>query len=303
VDSAEYDTYVRSAAFAYLDRLAVVRPGSLRFDDLAEFRFGEERIALMDRQRGIRQPRQLDAALSFRTVHSPRPQDRPYADEEGVDGYLRYKWRGSDPEHAENRALRQACQRRLPLIWFQGVAPSLYLPIYPVWLADEEPFAQQFVVALDDDELERWDHADVLDRTSQRRYAERVARVRLHQPLFRERVLVAYETSCAICQLRHRQLLEAAHILADSDGGEPVVPNGIAMCTIHHGAFDHSLIGIRPDYTIEVRADIRQESDGPTLRHALQAVHGQRIDVPRQRAARPNRDLLEVRYERFRAAS
>ena len=163
MDSAEYDTYVRSAAFGYLDRPAIVRPGSVRFEDLAEFRFGEECIALMDRQRGIRQPRQLDAALIFRTVHSPRPQDRPYADEEGVDGYLRYEWRGSDPEHSENRALRRACQRRLPLIWFQGVAPGLYLPIYPVWLADEEPLAQQFVVALDDDELERWDHADVLE--------------------------------------------------------------------------------------------------------------------------------------------
>ena len=52
MDSAEYDTYLRSAAFAYLDRLAVLRPGSVRFEDLAEFRFGEERITLMDRQRG-----------------------------------------------------------------------------------------------------------------------------------------------------------------------------------------------------------------------------------------------------------
>lgn len=303
MDSAEYDTYVRSAAFAYLDRLAVSSPGAVRFEDLAEFRFGDERIPLMDRQRGIRKPRQLDAALSFRTVHSSRPQDRPYADEQGPDGYLRYKWRGNDSEHAENQALRRACQLRLPLIWFLGVAPGLYLPIYPVWLAEEEPFAQQFVVALDDDELDRWDHAEVLDPSSRRRYADRVARVRLHQPLFRERVLVAYQSSCAVCRLRHRELLEAAHILADRDGGEPVVPNGIAMCRIHHGAFDHRLMGIRPDYRIEVRRDVLEEIDGPTLRHALQAVHGQVIEVPVHRAARPDRDLLAVRYQQFLAAS
>lgn len=303
LSSADYDTYLRSAAFAYLDRLAVLQTGPLRFDELARFQFLDERVALMDRQRGIRKPRQLDAALSFRTVHSSRPQDRPYDDQAGIDGYLRYKWRGSDPEHADNQALRRACERRLPLIWFQGVAPGLYLPIYPVWLADEEPFAQQFVVALDDEDLDRWDNAEVLDLASQRRYTERIARVRLHQPLFRERVLVAYETSCAICRLRHRELLEAAHILADSEGGEPIVPNGIALCTIHHGAFDHSLIGIRPDCRVEVRADILAETDGPTLRHALQGIHGQMIGVPRQRAARPNPALLEARYEQFRNAS
>jgi putative restriction endonuclease len=103
--------------------------------------------------------------------------------------------------------------------------------------------------------------------------------------------------------LRHRELLDAAHIVPDSEGGQPIVPNGIAMCRLHHGAFDHLLIGVRPDCRIEVRADVLAESDGPTLRHALQALHGQEITVPRQRAARPNPALLEVRYERFLAAS
>ncbi len=299
----EYDQFLRSAAFAFLDGLSALRPGPVRFEDLVLFRFGDERIPLMDLQRGIRKPKQLDAALSIRTVHARSPQDRPYVDDVGSDGYLRYKWRGADPEQSENRALRKACERRLPLIWFQGVASGLYWPIYPIWLAGEEPFAQQFVVALDDEELDHWDHADVLDVNVQPRYAERVAMVRLHQPVFRERVLVAYGTRCAICHLRHRELLEAAHIVADSEGGTPIVPNGISLCRIHHGAFDHLILGIRPDFTIEVRADILEESDGPTLRHALQEVHGQKIDLPRKRAARPDPLLLEVRYERFRAAS
>ncbi len=38
--------------------------------------------------------------------------------------------------------------------------------------------------------------------------------------------------------------LEAAHILADSEGGTPIVPNGISLCRIHHGAFDHLILGI-----------------------------------------------------------
>jgi putative restriction endonuclease len=303
VEAAEYDTYVRSAAFAFLDQLSIQQPGLLRYEDLAQFQFQGERMPLMDLGRGIRKPRQLEGAISIRTVHAARPQDRPYADEQGLDGYFRYKWREHNPDQAENRALRLACERRLPLIWFIGVASGTYMPIYPVWLADEEPFEEQFVLALDDEELYRWDHAEALEPVAQRRYADRVARVRLHQPLFRERVLVSYETRCAVCHLRHRELLDAAHIVPDSEGGEPIVPNGIAMCQLHHGAFDHLLIGIRPDYRMEVRADLLAESDGPTLRHALQALHGEKITVPRQRAARPDPASLDLRYQRFLAAS
>ena len=35
-----------------------------------------------------------------------------------------------------------------------------------------------------------------------------------------------------------------------------VVPNGVAMCAIHHRAFDSDILGIRPDYIVEVRNDV-----------------------------------------------
>ena len=62
---------------------------------------------------------QLAAALSFRTVYRPEGRDRPYDDATGADGLLRYKMRGTDPNHFENRALREAWRERLPLIWWQ----------------------------------------------------------------------------------------------------------------------------------------------------------------------------------------
>ena len=75
------------------------------------------------------------------------------------------------------------------------------------------------------------------------------------------------------------------------------------MCKIHHAAFDQYLMTVRPtDYAIEVRTDVLDEEDGPTLRYALQGVHGATIQLPRQRAAHPDRDLLGERYERFRLA-
>jgi len=80
------------------------------------------------------------------------------------------------------------------------------------------------------------------------------------------------------------------------------VTNGIAMCAIHHRAFDAHVVGVRPDYVIEVRSDVLREHDGPTLQHALQEMHGIALWVPPRMTAQPSRDLLEERYERFRAA-
>jgi putative restriction endonuclease len=75
------------------------------------------------------------------------------------------------------------------------------------------------------------------------------------------------------------------------------------MCAIHHQAFDNDVLGIRPDYLIEVRPGVLEEHDGPTLRYALQALHEMKLDLPRQLAARPDPLLLEERWVRFRAAS
>jgi putative restriction endonuclease len=106
-----------------------------------------------------------------------------------------------------------------------------------------------------------------------------------------------------LCHLRHTPLLDAAHIKEDRDGGEPIVPNGVAMCAIHHRAFDNAVLGIRPDYIVEIRADVMEEKDGPTLLHALQGLHHADLQLPRSRPAWPRQDLLEERYERFKAAS
>ena len=126
---------------------------------------------------------------------------------------------------------------------------------------------------------------------------------RLHQTTFRTRVLNAYRETCAICRLRHRELLEAAHILPDGHPrGEPIVPNGLALCKVHHAAFDAYILGVRPDYVIEVRRDILEAIDGPMLRHGLQEIAGQLIHLPRDQRLRPRSDLLEERYEMFRKA-
>ena len=277
---------------------------AFRYSDLADFEFDGRRIPLTDRGRGIRKPAGFSAALSFTTVFTPANQVPPYTDLQGQDGLLRYKYEGDDPALFTNVALRNAMEQRLPLIWFVGVASGVYLPRFPVYLVAEERGQQQFVVALDHAQRHLFSPADGVASLDDRRYSESITRHRLHQPLFRARVLEAYERRCAMCRLRHVPLLDASHIIEDGHAlGQPVVPNGLALCKIHHAAFDQNILGVSPDLRIGVRADILREVDGPMLRHGLQDLDGIRLQVPRQRASGPDPDRLQIRYDLFRAAA
>ena len=116
--------------------------------------------------------------------------------------------------------------------------------------------------------------------------------------------MLAYSTRCAVCRIGHRELLDAAHIIADSDPrGLPIVRNGLALCKIHHAAYDRNILGIRPDYVIEIHHRLLDEIDGPMLRHGLQDHHAKPLmQLPQRRSELPDPTRLEERYAEFRAA-
>ena len=78
----------------------------------------------------------------------------------------------------------------------------------------------------------------------------------------------------------------------------------MALCKIHHPAYDARFLGIRPDLVVQIRMDILTEVDGPMLRYGLQGRHGQPLlAVPRRRAERPDPDRLQVAFDAFRSAA
>lgn len=109
----------------------------------------------------------------------------------------------------------------------------------------------------------------------------------------------AYSCRCAICQLAHSPLLDAAHIIPDSENGNASVSNGLALCKIHHAAYDNNIIGITPDLVVQVNRDALEETDGPMLLHGIQEFHGQRLMVIPKGKRRPDRDFLATRFDRF----
>ncbi len=159
----------------------------------------------------------------------------------------------------------------------------------------------RFLLAID--EAVRFLPTSLPPEAPERRYAERLVRQRLHQGEFRGRVIRAYQTRCAVCSLAHGTLLDAAHIIGDADAeGIPVVTNGLALCKIHHAAFDANMLGISPDYVVRIDAALLAETDGPMLRHGLQEMDGRRIGVPTSPKQRPDRDRLATRFKRFMQA-
>jgi putative restriction endonuclease len=180
-----------------------------------------------------------------------------------------------------------------------GVGPGVYQAIAPVWLLWEEPSEQQFVI--DPDVARGLVSPSGRLEENLRRYITRETRVRLHQPVFRATVLRAYNVRCAVCSLRHAELLDAAHIVPDrEEAGIASVRNGLAMCKIHHAAYDSRILGVRPDLVVEIRSDLLDEIDGPMLKYGLQGRHGQRLmSIPAARTERPDPELLENSYLAF----
>lgn len=285
----------------------------------AGFEFRGETVSFGSFYSGIFRPRQMrgPAALCLVTTPLKSRQAAPY--EDGLDvatNTFVYHYRTArEPTlramraaDADNGSLRAAVRLAVPLIYFHGIAPSQYAVVAPIFVVRDDPArrvvelqAAMFVGDASDLGAGAPFEGDGPDL---RRYATREALVRLHQQRFRTLVLAAYAGRCAICALREASLLQAAHILEDRDPrGAPAVVNGIAMCAIHHLAYDRNVMGIDPGGVVHIAERLLREIDGPMLRTGLQGFHGARILQPRRMDERPDPGRLEVRYEAFRDAA
>jgi len=297
------DQDIRLAAFDWLKANVEIHGDVLDYNLLyTGFEFQGQRVSFIGPQ-GIWKPRAMELPISITSI-----PDGPYPDSFSKDGFLNYKYMGTEPNHPVNVRLRETMNRQIPLVYFYRVIPGKYLAIWPVFIIGDEPHNLKFTVAVDDIDYIKTRHelitADDTDNNARRAYLTVSIKQRVHQRAFREKVLRAYHSQCALCKLKHAELLDAAHIIPDSEeGGEPIVSNGLSLCKIHHAAFDKHILGITPDYTIKLREDILQEIDGPMLKYGLQSLQEKKIILPRHMNERPDRERLEIRYQDFLDAS
>jgi putative restriction endonuclease len=295
---------VRIAAFAWLREKGAANGGVLAGTILNEgFTYQGKRITLKG-PAGIWFPQGFSVPLSITTA-----LNGPYRlDDIADDGLLTYAYRGKDPNHRDNRGLREAWRTRMPLIYIREVSEHHFQAIWPVIILEDHPESLYVRAAMDPAYADLRPEADpstiALSPLDLRRYAWAETRHRLHQGAFRDIVIAAYACKCTICRLGHTELLDAAHIVADSDDlGTPIVQNGLSLCKIHHAAYDSDILGISPDYHVHISKKVLEERDGPMLRHGLQELDGTRINPPARRNDQPDSDRLALRFKKWQEAS
>ncbi len=301
----------REAVFSWLHR-RLAHTDVLSWSELVRgVDFHGRRQPLMHAQRGIYVPAGSDVALSLKTS-----LDDPYGDEFAGDTSILYSMAQDGPGTRDNESVLRAMHSALPVVYVRQVSdvpPARYAVVHPVWVIAHDTVTRTFrIEATPATSATTWIDLEGAGRTREassysseivRAYSLRRTKARLHQAAFRERVLDAYGSRCALCRLGHAELLDAAHITPDADeAGDPVVTNGLCLCRLHHGAFDLSFWAAEPD-TLRVRVakKILAETDGPMLRHGLQALDGAQLHPPRRTSDRPDRARLARRWSSFLA--
>lgn len=302
------DAAIRASAFEHVRHLNQIQSLLTESDLRAGFYFNGQRVPLINPQRGIFKPKEMRFLLSIRTVFPRRGRRVWYDDqltvhqqifsgEETVD----YAFMGDNPAAADNVWLREACEHDIPVIYFLGVSPGCYRALVPTFVVDWDAYALKVRIAFGD-----VDSKVIAPPQSalERRYALRTVKQRLHQDSFRQAVIAAYSGRCALSGLPEPRLLDAAHIVQDSDEqfGQPIVRNGLPLSKIHHAAFDSHLIGIDPDYRVHVSGLLLEQRDGPML-EALKSLNGQCLRHPKRDEDLPDRDRLARRFELYKAVA
>lgn len=119
--------------------------------------------------------------------------------------------------------------------------------------------------------------------------------VRRRDPAFREKVLLAYQYRCGVCghdlRLGSQTIgLEAAHIKWFQAQGPDIVPNGLALCSLHHKIFDLGAFTILPETYQMVFSQHLNGSDETAKR--MLAYHGAGLILPQRRDYLPQPKFL-----------
>src|SRR5438270_1154730 len=202
MDDLDADTRIRMAAIDRLTRIATA--GVVTSDDLRSgFIVDQQRIPFINPQRGIFKPAATRHLLSVRTVFPVSGRKVWYDDQRRVheqvargDELIDYAFMGTDPQAADNRWLREAMEAQIPIIYFLGIAPQRYSVIWPAYVADWS--AAELKARLAFAPPMSQPAAPGLPPALERRYGLRLVKQRLHQAMFREAVLTAYDRRCAL---------------------------------------------------------------------------------------------------------
>jgi len=181
---------------------------------------------------------------------------RHYPDDLSDDGVIYHYPKTSRPptrDAAEVQATKNAMTHRLPIfVILPGKISQSRRSLKLGWVCDFDDDNRQFLILFGDETPPTYSKAEtenspfqLTDTAPQQKMT--TAKARPGQQRFRFHVLEKYGSKCAVCDIRHPQLLIAAHICGKAAKGSDDWRNGIPLCATHHEAFDNHFFCIEPD--------------------------------------------------------
>jgi putative restriction endonuclease len=125
----------------------------------------------------------------------------------------------------------------------------------------------------------------------ERKEVLRIIKRKVRDADFRDRVMTAYKSTCAMCNIQLK-LTDAAHIVpVDSPKSTDETNNGVALCVLHHRAFDNGLVSFDSVFRIEINQASLQKLTALGLNGGYKAFQNNLravIDVPADRRDHPH---------------
>jgi putative restriction endonuclease len=184
--------------------------------------------------------------------------------------------KGDQQLTTSNRALRDAITEAIPVYFFEseeGVDEYEYQGLVDVTNCRYESDGARMIYKFDVEKLgvETWEkveqvqsNVDVDDTASeepeltedQTTYTQQEVRVR--SKTFAQKVKQTYDYTCVVCGASRfspegNPEVEAAHIYPKREGGSDDVRNGVALCKLHHWAFDTGWLSFSDEHKILVK--------------------------------------------------
>lgn len=291
------------SAFKAVRRLQVIYGDEIPWREITKgFEHTGEKIFLASAANGIFKPKRMAVGLlSIKTTVPKHDAIARYDDGQLGKGVYKYAFENAANGNDRNHYLFHAYHTKSPFIYFHGVVPGVYQAIWPCFIhkINEDNRYVEVVVGSTNAIYESGVQYTVPSEIEAKYYAVEAKR-RGHQAAFSRVIMSAYKEKCALTKLSVRQLLEAAHIIPDSENGPQTVNNGIAMSRIHHKAYDSNLLGIDGDYKIHIRDDERIISGGHFAEVCFSELAGKKIWLPRDESSRPSPDFLDRRFQEFK---
>jgi putative restriction endonuclease len=180
---------------------------------------------------------------------------RHYADDLSEDGVIYHYPQTSRPparDAAEVQATKNAMAHKLPIfVVLPGKRTQARRSLRLGWVCDFDDDSRQFLILFGTETPPSYTAAEANDApfrlTEDRQRKAATVLARAGQQRFRFQVMSKYGSKCAVCEIRHPQLLKAAHICGKAEKGSDDWRNGIPLCATHHDAFDSHLFCIDPN--------------------------------------------------------